>query len=93
MLAAAAAVHRCPEIVQHVAVKADPLARREPDDPDADLVGLRQKLTADATVVLPAFALELGLELGWPFAAILGDRFLVQHGQSHGIPPTLVGTI
>ena len=88
MLAAAAAVHRGPEIVQHMAVEADPLARRKPDDPDADLVGLRQQLAADAAVVLAAFALELGLELGRPFAAVFGDRLLVQHGQSHGIPPT-----
>src|SRR3954464_9576002 len=93
MLAAAAAVHRGPEIIQHMAMESDPLAWRQPDDPDTDLVGLRQQLTADATVVLAAFALELGLEFGRPFAAILGARFLVQHGQSHGIPPTLVGTI
>ena len=93
VLAAAAAIHRGPEIIQHMAVKADPFARRQPDDPDADLVGLRQQLTADTTVVLTAFVLEFGLELGGPFAAILGDRLLVQHRQSHGIPPTLVGTI
>ena len=74
MLAAAAAVHRGPEIVQHMAMEADPLAGLEPDDPDADLVGLRQQLGADAAVVLAAFALEFGLDLGRPFAAVLVRR-------------------
>ena len=50
VLAAAAAVHRGPEIVQHVAVEADPLARLEPDDPDPHLVGFGQQLGADAAV-------------------------------------------
>ena len=50
VLAAAAAVHRGPEIVQHVAMEADPLAGREPDDPDPRALGLRQQRRADAAV-------------------------------------------
>ena len=58
VLAAAAAVHRGPEIVQHVAMEADALAGLEPDRPHAHLVGLGQQLGADAAVRLLGLARE-----------------------------------
>ena len=74
-------------------MESDALARFQADDPDADLIGLRQKLGADAAVVLAAFVLELGLDLGRPLAVVGVSGLLVQHRESHGISPQFVGTL
>src|SRR5689334_13680669 len=42
VLATAPAGHRCPKIIEHMAVEADPLTRRQPDDPYAHPVALRK---------------------------------------------------
>src|SRR5262245_16448827 len=81
MLPAAPAVDRGPEIIEHMAVEADPLARLQPNDPDPHLLVLRKQLTADTAVVQLVFALEFGLDLGRPLTAVLVHRFLVQHGK------------
>src|SRR6202050_3148691 len=59
VLAAAPARDRGPEIVEHMAVEADPLARRQPDDPDPDLFVLRKPRGAEAAVIIRFLALAL----------------------------------
>ena len=66
VLAPAPAVHRGPEIVQHVAMEADALAGLQPDRPHAQLLGLGQKLGTDAAVRLLGLARELGFQRGRP---------------------------
>src|SRR5262249_5764792 len=79
VLASAAARHRGPEIVEHVAVEADALAGLEADRPHPDAIALRHQRVPDARVGIVLLALEFRRDL----------RLLVQHRQGHGIPPGL----
>ena len=78
--------HR-PEIVEHVAVEAQPLARLEPDVPDPYPVALGDQPLTDATVGARPLALELGGDLGRPGGAHGLYRLLVQCGHGHGVSP------
>src|SRR5216683_3177380 len=67
-----------PEIVEHVPVKSDPLARSEPNFPDAHAIGFRQKPSADSTVEL--ICLELLANGAGP-----GRRDLLNHVSGHSM--------
>src|SRR5262245_50561579 len=58
VLAAAPAGDRGPEVVEHVAVEADALARLEADGPDPHAIGFRYQRVADAGVGVLVLALE-----------------------------------
>jgi hypothetical protein len=58
MLASTSAVHRGPEIIEHVAVETDPLAGSEPNDPHPHALAFREESRADAAVVVKALAVD-----------------------------------
>src|SRR5262245_17261968 len=89
VLAPAAATHRGPEVIEHVAVEADALAGREADDPHPHAIGLRYQGAADARVGIGLLALEFRGDGGRPRRPLGLFRMLVQHRESHGIPPGL----
>src|SRR5262245_11062819 len=89
VLAPAAAAHRGPEIIEHVAVEADALAGREADDPHPHAIGLRYQGAADARVGIGLLALEFRGDGRRPRRPLGLFRMLVQHRESHGIPPGL----
>src|SRR5262245_10558935 len=84
VLEGATARNRGPEIVEHVAVEANALAGREPDDPYTRPLVLGQQGGTDARVRILALALELGSDVGRPRRFVLLLRGLVDHAQSHG---------
>src|SRR6185503_4540121 len=87
VLAPMAAIHRRPEIIQHVAMEADALAGLEPDGPHPQLVGLGEKLGADAAVRLFGLAREFGFQRGRPLGLDVAVRRLLFHGHRHGVSP------
>src|SRR5262249_40685925 len=89
VLASAAARHRGPEIVEYVAVEADPLPGLEPDRPYPDAITLRHQRVTDAWIGIVLLALEFRGDLRRPRRFHRGLRLLVQHRQGHGIPPGL----
>jgi hypothetical protein len=93
MLASTSAVHRGPEIIEHVAVETDPLAGSEPNDPHPHALAFREESRADAAVVVQALAVEFCSDRAWPRRFVGAVCRLVQHCQCHGIPPAIVGTI
>ena len=62
-----------PEIIQHVSMKSDPLTRSQPNFPDANAIGFRQKPRANSTVELICHELLAGL----------GRRGLLGHTSGH----------
>jgi hypothetical protein len=66
VLASAAARHRRPEIVEHVAVEADALARLEPDRPHPHAIAFRYQRVPDARIGIVLLALEFRSDLRRP---------------------------
>src|SRR5262245_45441586 len=89
VLATAPAADRCPEIIEHVAVKSDALARFEADHPDANALVLGEQPVAVARIRIALLPFELGSDLRRPCGALRAFRVLVEHCQSHGVPPSL----
>src|ERR1700758_4666864 len=89
VLASAVARHRGPEIVEHVAVKADPLAGLEADCPHPDPIALRYQRVPDARIRVVLLPLEFRGDLRRPRRFHRTVRLLVQHRLGHGIPPSL----
>src|SRR6516165_335855 len=93
VLAPAAAAHCSPEVVEHVAMETDALARLQADHPDARAIALRQQHAADAWVGRVLLPLEFRGDLRRPSRALRALRLLVQHRQCHGnssgVPPDI----
>ena len=66
------------------------LAGRQPDGPDPHAVGLRHQRVAHAGIRILVLVFEFGGNVRRPGALVGPLGFLVQHRQSHGIPPGLV---
>src|ERR1700677_4768298 len=58
MLTPAHASHVGPEVIEHMSMKAEPLAGGEPDHPDPRALGFRQKHVADAAIRVLSLVLE-----------------------------------
>jgi len=93
VLATASAVHRGPEIIEHVAVETDPLAGSEPNDPHPHALVFREESRADAAVVVKPLAVEFCSDRAWPCRFVGAVCGLVQHCQCHGVTPAIVNTI
>src|SRR5262249_31823385 len=89
VLAAAPAADRRPEIIEHMAVKSNPLAPFEADHPDANALVLGEEPIADARIGIALLPFELGSDLRRPGGVLRAFRVLVEHCQSHGVPPSL----
>src|SRR6266540_2132329 len=87
MLATPARRHRGPEVIEHVAVESDPLARLQPDDPHPDALVLGKQLSSDTGIGIACLALELRPDFRRPSRLLGMQRLLVRHAESHGIPP------
>jgi len=68
-----------------MAMEADALARLEADRPHPHLVGLGQKLGADAAVRALCLAREFCFQHGCPFGVDVAVRRFLFHGHRHGI--------
>src|SRR5262249_10028127 len=84
VLTTASPRHRGPEIIEHVPVETDALARRKTDNPDARTLVFRQQRGANTRVGILALTLELGGNIGRPLRRFLFLGRLVEHSQSHG---------
>ena len=69
-------------------METDALAGFEPDGPHAQLLGLGQKLGADAAVRPLGLAREFGFQRGRPFGLDVRVGGLLLHGHRHGILPS-----
>src|SRR5215831_1143005 len=93
VLAAASTRDRGPEIIKHVAVEAEALARSQADHPHADAVAFRDQHIAHARIRVIGFAFELRRDLGRPCALVRTHGRLVHHRKCHGIPPANTGRV
>jgi len=71
-------------------MEADPLAGRQPDDPNPDAAAFRDKRGADAAIVVVALGLEFRGDRAWPCRRVGAVGCLVQHRQGHGVPPVII---
>src|SRR5579883_175628 len=93
VLAPTSAGYGGPEVIQHVAMKPQPLAGSKPDDPHPDTFVLRQQGRPHAAVMVLLFTLELGRNCGGPRRRVGAIGGLFQHAQGHSVPPEIVVTI
>ena len=84
ILSGAAAADTGPEIIQHVAVKSDALARRKANDPDARTFGIRQKRIADARIWNFCLVREFSGYVGRPCRFFYRLGGFIEHAQSQG---------
>src|ERR1700730_4773425 len=85
MLAPSPSGHRRPKVIEHMAMKSDPLARRQMDHPDTNTLTFRNELRAYATIVL--ILLKFGRKFRRPRRTNRGHCRLFRHWQSHSVPP------
>src|SRR5205807_7953642 len=78
VLAAAAAAHASPKIIEDVAVEANAFARIEPDHPYANAIALRNQLAADAWIGILLLPFELSHEFRRPCQFIRALGIFVQ---------------
>src|SRR5215510_9525643 len=93
VLAAASTRDRGPEIIKHVAVEAEALARSQADHRHADAVAFREQHIAHARIRVIGFAFELRRDLGRPCTLVRTHGRLVHHRKSYGIPPANTGRV
>src|SRR5215211_82590 len=87
MLAATARGQRGPEVIEHMAVEADPLTRLQPDDPHPHSLVVGKQLSSHTRIGIACLALELRPDFRRPGRLFGMQRLLFRHAESHGIPP------